>query len=57
MIDAAVDAVAGVPSPSGSNLVVLEDASSSLALPAGGPPDFVIHNGQEFAHDWHVAFG
>jgi hypothetical protein len=56
-LDAAVDAVAGVPSPSGSNLVVLEDASSSLALPAGGPPDFVIHNGQEFAHDWHVAFG
>lgn len=56
-LDAAVDAVAGVPSPSGSNHVVLEDASSTLAAPAGGPPAFAIQNGQQFANDWHVAFG
>jgi hypothetical protein len=56
-LDAAVDAVAGVPSASGTNHVVLEDASSALAVPVGGPPAFAIQNGQQFADDWHVAFG
>ena len=50
-LDAAVDAVAGVPSPSGSNHLVLDDASSSLAFPPNS------ENGQAFANDWHVAFG
>jgi NHL repeat len=50
-LDAAVDAVVGVPSPSGSNHLVLDDASSSLAFPQNS------ENGQAFANDWHVAFG
>jgi DNA-binding beta-propeller fold protein YncE len=50
-LDAAVDAVAGVPSPSGSNHLVLDDASSSLAFPQN------MENGQQFANDWHTAFG
>jgi hypothetical protein len=49
--DAAVDAVAGVPSPSGSNHLVLDDASSALAFPQNS------ENGQAFAGDWHSAFG
>jgi len=57
-LDAAVNAVVGLPSPSGANHLVLNDASSSLALPAfaltgtGSPL-----TGQGFANDWHVAFG
>jgi hypothetical protein len=50
-LDAAVDAVAGVPSPSGSNHLVLADASSSLAFPQN------MEDGQAFANDWHSAFG
>jgi hypothetical protein len=53
-LDAAVDAVAGVPSPSGSNHLVLDDAASALAFPG----DFGTNrNGQQFASDWHAAFG
>jgi DNA-binding beta-propeller fold protein YncE len=50
-LDGAVDVVAGVPSPSGSNHLVLDDASSSLAFPQN------MENGQAFANDWHLAFG
>jgi hypothetical protein len=50
-LDALVDGVAGVPSPSGSNHLVLGDASSGLAFPENG------EGGQAFANDWHVAFG
>jgi DNA-binding beta-propeller fold protein YncE len=50
-LDAVVDAVAGLPSPSGSNHLVLDDASSSLAFPQN------MENGQAFANDWHIAFG
>jgi hypothetical protein len=50
-LDPAVNAVAGLPSPSGSNHLVLADASSSLAFPQNS------ENGQAFANDWHVAFG
>jgi hypothetical protein len=50
-LDAAVDAIAGVPSPAGSNQVVLDDASSALVAPING------ENGQAFANDWHGAFG
>jgi DNA-binding beta-propeller fold protein YncE len=50
-LDGVVDSVAGVPSPSGSNHLVLDDASSGLAFPENG------EGGQAFAQDWHVAFG
>jgi DNA-binding beta-propeller fold protein YncE len=50
-LDGVVDGVAGVPSPSGSNHLVLDDASSGLAFPETG------EGGQAFANDWHVAFG
>ncbi|HKA28400.1 MAG TPA: fibronectin type III domain-containing protein [Candidatus Binatia bacterium] len=50
-LDAVVDAVAGLPSPSGSNHLVLDDASSSLAFAQN------LQNGQAFANDWHLAFG
>jgi DNA-binding beta-propeller fold protein YncE len=50
-LDSLVDGVAGVPSPSGTNNLVLDDASSGLAFPQNG------EGGQAFANDWHVAFG
>jgi hypothetical protein len=50
-LDSVVDGVAGVPSPSGSNHLLLDDASSGLAFPENG------EGGQAFANDWHVAFG
>jgi len=50
-LDAAVDALAGLPSPSGNNHLVLDDASSSIAALADG------ENGQAFANDWHSVFG
>src|SRR5262245_32126296 len=50
-LDAVVDSVAGLPSPSGSNHLVLDDASSSLAFPQN------LQKGQAFANDWHLAFG
>jgi DNA-binding beta-propeller fold protein YncE len=50
-LNAVVDSVAGVPSASGANHLVLDDAASGLAFPQNG------EGGQAFAHDWHVAFG
>jgi DNA-binding beta-propeller fold protein YncE len=50
-LDGLVDSVAGVPSLSGNNHLVLDDASSGLAFPENG------EGGQNFANDWHVAFG
>jgi hypothetical protein len=50
-LDGAVDAVAGVPSPSGNNHLVLDDASSSLGFPEH------FQSGQAYANDWHSAFG
>jgi hypothetical protein len=49
--DSVVDSVAGVPSPSGNNHLVLDDGSSGLAFPENG------EGGHDFANDWHVAFG
>jgi hypothetical protein len=49
--DALVNRVAGVPSASGLNHLVLDDASSGLAFPENG------EGGQAFSNDWHVAFG
>ena len=45
------DSVVGVPSPSGNNHLVLDDGSSGLAFPENG------EGGQDFANNWHVAFG
>jgi len=57
-LDAAVNAVVGLPSPSGANHLVRSDASSSLALPASALSGTgTIVTGQQFANDWHVAFG
>jgi hypothetical protein len=50
-LDGTVDAVAGLPSPAGSNNLVLDDASSAVVLPVNG------ENGQAFASQWHIAFG
>src|SRR5581483_5725546 len=49
-LDAAVNAVVGLPSPAGSNTLVLDDASSALAIPAPGT------TGAQFAAFWHSAF-
>jgi hypothetical protein len=48
--DALVDAVVGLPSPSGMNNLVLDDASSALMLPNNG------QSGAEVAAAWHSAF-
>ena len=49
--DNQVNALLGLPSPSGANNLVLLDASSNLALPNAG------QNGVQWAADWHTAFG
>jgi hypothetical protein len=57
-LDPVVRAVVGLPSPSGANHLVLDDASSLLALPASAlSGSGTILTGQQFADDWHVAFG
>ena len=50
-LDNVVNAVVGLPSPSGTNHLVLDDATSSLAAPN------VPLTGQQFSDDWHLAFG
>jgi hypothetical protein len=50
-LEPVIDALVGLPSPSGMNVLVLEDASSSLVLPQ------VPLTGQQFADAWHTAFG
>src|SRR5262249_23233136 len=50
-VEPIIDSLVGLPSPSGSNSLVLDDASSSLALPN------VPMTGQQFAAAWHTAFG
>jgi NHL repeat len=49
-LDAVINAVVGLPSPAGANHLVLDDASSALAVAIDG------ENGQQFANDWHSAF-
>jgi hypothetical protein len=50
-LNGAVNAIVGLPSPSGANHLVLDDATSSLAAPN------VQLTGQQFADAWHLAFG
>jgi hypothetical protein len=54
-LDAAVNAVVGLPSPSGNNHLVLDDAASGIAFGINGVT-FQIENGQQFANDWHTGF-
>ena len=51
-LDGAVNAVVGLPSPSGTNNLVLDDASSALAFPRPSAPS----TGQQFSDYWHIAF-
>jgi sugar lactone lactonase YvrE len=46
-----VNTLAGLPSPSGNNHLVLDDASSALVLPINGGV-----SGQQFSDYWHVGF-
>jgi hypothetical protein len=55
-LDPVVNAVVGLPSPSGDNHLVLQDAASGIAFP-GSLLGGAIRNGQQFAADWHVGFG
>jgi NHL repeat len=54
-LDAAVNAIVGLPSPAGNNHLVLDDAASALALPGQGFGNALT--GEEFAAAWHVGFG
>jgi NHL repeat len=56
-LDAVVNTVVGLPSPAGSNHLVLSDAASALAFPGGLFAGGTIETGQQFANDWHVGFG
>jgi len=49
-LDSVVNTVVGLPSPSGNNTLVLEEASSALALPNNN------QTGAEVAAAWHSAF-
>ena len=49
-LNSVVNAVVGLPSPSGANHLVLDDSTSSLAAPN------VPLTGQQFSDDWHLAF-
>ena len=49
--NASINSFLGLPSPSGNNHLVLDDAASFVALPANG------QTGQQFSNDWHTAFG
>jgi sugar lactone lactonase YvrE len=50
-LDDLINTLVGLPSPSGANNLVLDDASSLLVLPNG------TMTGQEFADAWHTGFG
>jgi sugar lactone lactonase YvrE len=49
-LDSVVDAVVGLPSASGNNDLVLDAAAAALAI-------LQNQSGQQFATDWHAAFG
>jgi hypothetical protein len=55
-LDSAVDAVAGLPSPSGSNHLVLDDASNDFVVGFDFVSEITLTS-QQFANDWHVGFG
>jgi len=55
--DSTVNTVVGLPSPSGNNNLVLEDASSALGFPTSGLSGTgTIVTGQQFSEFWHLAF-
>jgi sugar lactone lactonase YvrE len=49
-LDSAVDTLLGLPSPAGSNHLVLDNAFSGLVIPLNT-------TGQQFSTDWHTGFG
>jgi hypothetical protein len=49
-LDGVINGFGGLPSPAGKNHLVLDDASSDLALVSG-------QSGQQLANYWHIAFG
>ena len=49
--DSLINTVVGLPSPGGANNIVLNNATSFLAIPGAG------QNGVQWAADWHTAFG
>jgi hypothetical protein len=51
-LDPVVNAVVGLPSPSGNNHLVLDDAASGLVIPI-----ITTWTGQQLSDYWHVAFG
>jgi hypothetical protein len=55
-LDAAVNAVAGLPSPSGSNHLVLDDATNNLVVGFSFVSGITLTS-QQFADAWHVGFG
>jgi hypothetical protein len=55
-LDPVVNAVVGLPSPSGNNHLVLDDASSAPAFSFNGLTG-QTENGQQFAAGWHTGFG
>jgi DNA-binding beta-propeller fold protein YncE len=56
-LDAAVNAIVGLPSPAGNNHLVLQDAASGLGFTAAFLSGQGTRTGQQFAADWHVGFG
>jgi sugar lactone lactonase YvrE len=56
-LDAAVNAIVGLPSPSGNNQLVLDDAASGLGFPQAVLNGQNPVSGAQFAADWHVGFG
>src|SRR5262249_7867203 len=56
-LNGAVNAIVGLPSPSGANHLVLNDASSALGFPTSGlSGSGTIVTGQQFSDAWHSAF-
>jgi hypothetical protein len=56
-LNGVVNTVVGLPSPSGANHLVLNDASSALGLPASGlSGGGTVVTGQDFSDFWHLAF-
>jgi hypothetical protein len=56
-LDPVVNAVVGLPSPSGNNHLVLQDAASGLGFPQVVLTGQNPVSGAQFSADWHTGFG
>jgi sugar lactone lactonase YvrE len=54
--DPLINALVGLPSPSGANNLVLDDASSVVVFPISNSTGAIL-TGQELADAWHTGFG